>query len=1025
MDQYSSYIHASRYARWIESEGRRENWQETVDRYITFFKDRNKDIKGIPWDELRQAIHDHEIMPSMRAMMTAGRALERDNVAGFNCSYVACDHPRVFDEIMYILMCGTGVGFSVERQFVNDLPEVPDEIWADETTIVVSDSKLGWAKAYKQLIGMLYNGDLPKWDLSRIRPAGERLKTFGGRASGPEPLEDLFNFTVDKFNPGRKNGDINKGLGRRLNSIECHDIICKIADIVVCGGVRRCLPADTPVFTVDGVKAIKDIRVGDFIITGGETAKVIAAGTSGKKETIVIKHRFGEIECTPEHHVAVFNSIMEYDFKPAKDIIIGDRLVWDSVGYDGSDTFLPILNTDTHFNSKLVKIPSLTTDVAWLIGLIHGDGYVGNGSIEISGNMKDIHILQRAKDILESQFELSGVTCGSDGQKGIGARVRVRSADLCRWFLKHIKQSNTSIMIPPFVMNANRDIRFAYLSGLLDADGHLRKDGGIEQCTTIYKDFALQVVTLLASLGISSPSKFTSGQPRRDAGVRAKDSWTISVIGRTNRINFHDGVKNFCEKIKTAGMDQVKGGPVDFSFPVGWTGRTGGYRPHGNINVDAIRYNLPLLPTRVTGIKSGKVVDTYDIEIEGIKRFTANGIVVHNSALISLSNLTDERMQRAKHGNFAATDPQRQLANNSVCYTEPPDMGIWMREWQALSESKSGERGIFSRPACKSMSPERRDTNYEFGTNPCAEIILRSKQFCNLSEVVIRFGDTLDTLKRKVRLATILGTLQATLTDFRYLSPAWKKNTIDERLLGVSLTGMMDHATLSTTNGHMQSWLRQMKETAVATNEEFAELLGISMAAAITCVKPSGTVSQLTNSASGIHPRYSKFYTRTVRHDKKDPLSDWMIDHGFPHEEEHRLDGSPSTNWIFSFPVRGPSESVYRNDMSALDQLEHWKVVAKNWCEHKPSITVYVREREWMDVGAWVYKNFDIMSGVAFLPYDGGTYRQAPYTEIDEKAYHEDVTTIPTDVVFSDYRETEDHTEGSQMLACVGGSCEI
>jgi ribonucleoside-triphosphate reductase len=342
-----------------------------------------------------------------------------------------------------------------------------------------------------------------------------------------------------------------------------------------------------------------------------------------------------------------------------------------------------------------------------------------------------------------------------------------------------------------------------------------------------------------------------------------------------------------------------------------------------------------------------------------------------------------------------------------------------------LYESKSGERGVFSREACKKMSPERRDTDHEFGTNPCAEIILRSKQFCNLSEVVIRYGDTLEQLKRKVRLATILGTLQATLTDFRYLSASWKKNTVEERLLGVSLTGMMDHATLSTTNSHMKSWLRQMKEIAIETNESLAEELGIPMAAAITCVKPSGTVSQLTNSASGIHPRYSKYYIRTVRHDMKDPLSDWMIERGFPAEPGLTFDGSDPTNWVFSFPVKGPSDSVYRNDMKAMDQLKHWKVVAENWCEHKPSITVYVREPEWLEVGAWVYKNFDILSGISFLPYDGGNYRQAPYQEIDEDAFKEAVKGIPKDVLFSDYRETEDHTEGSQLLACVGGSCEI
>jgi ribonucleoside-diphosphate reductase alpha chain len=635
MDSYRRYIHASRYARFIPEEQRRETWDETVDRYINFFKERNKDRDGIPWDELREGIYNMEVMPSMRAMMTAGKALDRDNVAGYNCSYVAVDHPVVFAEIMYILMCGTGVGFSVERQFINELPEVPDEIHPTDTTIVVRDSKMGWAIALKQLIAMLYSGMLPQWDMSKVRPAGARLKTFGGRASGPEPLEDLFNFIADRFNPGRKNGNPIKGLGRKLNSVECHDIVCKTADIVVCGGVRR-------------------------------------------------------------------------------------------------------------------------------------------------------------------------------------------------------------------------------------------------------------------------------------------------------------------------------------------------------------------------------------------------------SALISLSNLTDERMQKAKHGDWWMTNPQRALANNSVCYTEMPDMGIFMREWQALYESKSGERGIFSRKACKELIPERRDPEHEFGTNPCSEIILRSKQFCNLSEVVVRNGDTLDSLKQKVRLATILGTLQSTLTDFRFLSKTWERNTKEERLLGVSLTGMMDHATLSKTTGHAESWLKQMKQVSIETNEEFSELLGIPVSAAITCVKPSGTVSQLVNSASGLHPRFSQYYIRTVRQDKKDPLGKWMIENGFPYEDELRFDGNPPTNYVFSFPVKGPKDSVFRNDMSAMDQLEHWKFVAKHWCEHKPSITVYVREDEWMKVGAWVYDNFKWISGISFLPYDGGTYRQAPYQEITYEEYSELLKNMPKGVDFSDYTEAEDHTIGSQELACSSGQgCEL
>jgi len=377
-------------------------------------------------------------------------------------------------------------------------------------------------------------------------------------------------------------------------------------------------------------------------------------------------------------------------------------------------------------------------------------------------------------------------------------------------------------------------------------------------------------------------------------------------------------------------------------------------------------------------------------------------------------------MQRAKVGNFWDLEPQRQLANISVCYTEPPDMGIFMREWATLHESGTGERGIFNRVAAQKLCPERRDNTHAFGTNPCSEIVLRSKQFCNLTEVVIRNGDTKERLKEKVRLATILGTLQATLTDFRFLSAAWKNNTEEERLLGVSLTGIMDHKTLSRSDDLAASWYRELKEAAVECNQKYAAILGIPESAAITCTKPSGTVSQLVNSASGIHPRYSEFYIRTVRQDKKDSLAQWMVDHGFPVEDDLF---NPS-NYVFSFPQKGPHDAVFRNQMSAIEQLEHWKVVALNWCEHKPSITVYVRDHEWLEVGAWVYKNFNILSGVSFLPYSGGIYKQAPYQECDEAKYEEFKKLLP-EVDFSDFKEYEDNTTGTQEYACVAGVCEL
>ena len=617
--EYQQFIHLSRYARHMPDKQRRETWEETVDRYISFFTERFDNEFDL--SEVKKAILNLEVMPSMRCLMTAGKALERDNVAGFNCSYLPIDNPRSFDEIMYILMCGTGVGFSVERQFINQLPQVSEEVHNTNTVIHVTDSKLGWSSAYRELISLLYSGRIPSWDVSKVRPAGARLKTFGGRSSGAAPLEDLFKFTVDTFVNAK---------GRKLTSIECHDICCKVGDIVVVGGVRR-------------------------------------------------------------------------------------------------------------------------------------------------------------------------------------------------------------------------------------------------------------------------------------------------------------------------------------------------------------------------------------------------------SALISLSNLSDDRMRIAKSGNWWELNGQRALANNSACYTETPDMAQFMSEWQALYLSHSGERGIFNRTAARKFSPERRDTDWEFGTNPCSEIVLRPNQFCNLSEVIVRPRDTLKDLKKKVEIATIIGTMQATLTDFRYLRSSWKKNTEEEALLGVSLTGIMDHQTLSNCKDTTKKWLREMKDVAINTNEAWADKLGINPSTAITCVKPSGTVSQLTNTASGIHPRHNQYYIRTVRQDNKDPLTSFMKECGFPWEPAF---GKEDSTTVFSFGCKSPSGAVTRNQRTAIEQLEHWLVYQENWCEHKPSITAYVREHEWMKVGAWVYDHFDAISGISFLPYDGGTYKQAPYTDCTKEEYEQAIKDTPK-VDWSFLVEEDDNTSSSQQLACTGNSCEI
>ena len=629
---YQEFIHLSRYSRWLPEEGRRETWDETVARYFDFFTDHVKEMTGYDMDfktrnELEIAVLSQRVMPSMRCLMTAGDALKRENIAGYNCSYVAVDRIQAFDEILYILMNGTGVGFSVERQFVSELPRVAEEFHASDTVITVADSKMGWAKAFKELMGMLYIGQIPRWDLSKVRPAGAPLKTFGGRASGPAPLEALFNFTVTT---------IKGSAGRKLSSLECHDIVCKIAEVVVVGGVRR-------------------------------------------------------------------------------------------------------------------------------------------------------------------------------------------------------------------------------------------------------------------------------------------------------------------------------------------------------------------------------------------------------SALISLSNLSDDRMRHAKSGQWWNDNPQRALANNSACYTEKPDMGIFMSEWNALYESKSGERGIFNRESANRMAEmngRREIEGHEFGTNPCSEIILRNREFCNLSECVVRPGDTKETLLEKVRIASILGTLQSTLTNFKYVSSAWKKNCSEERLLGVSLTGIMDCRLTNGKDKNISALLEELKAEAVKTNKEWAEKLGIPQSAAITCVKPSGTVSQLVDAASGIHARHNPYYIRTVRGDKKDPLTQMMTDEGFPVEDDVM---NPANTAVFSFPMKVDKGAVFRTDMTAIEQLELWLTYQKHWCEHKPSVTISVKEDEWMEVGAWVYKHFDWMSGVSFLPFSEHTYQQAPYQDTDKEGYEFLLEKMPKEVDWSKLSEYEmsDMTIGSQELACAAGFCEI
>jgi ribonucleoside-triphosphate reductase (thioredoxin) len=624
MDQYQEYIAASRYARFVDDKQRRESWSETVTRYVDYVFSRTPQLQDDSplKKEIFEAIHNLDLMPSMRAMMTAGKSADRDNTCVYNCSYLPVDDVKSFDEAMFILLCGTGVGFSVESKYISQLPDVPDQLYASEHTIKVHDSKEGWAKALRLLLANLWAGEIPKWDVSDVRPAGTRLKTFGGRASGPEPLVDLFNFAVNMFK---------HATGRKLNSLECHDLMCKIGEVVVVGGVRR-------------------------------------------------------------------------------------------------------------------------------------------------------------------------------------------------------------------------------------------------------------------------------------------------------------------------------------------------------------------------------------------------------SAMISLSDLDDERIRHAKAGPWWETAPHRALANNSAVYSETPTVGKFMEEWLSLYNSHSGERGIFNREAAQKTVAKygHRDPSYEFGTNPCSEIILRPYQFCNLSEVVVRHDDTKSTLLHKVRLAAILGTIQATFTKFPYLRKVWQRNTEEERLLGVSLTGIYDNPLLTTQGPELDELLAELRLAAREANEQFAAKLGIPKSAAITCVKPSGTVSQLVDSASGIHPRHAKHYIRRVRGDKKDPLSQFLVQQGVPAED---CVYKPTQTTVFSFPIKAP-DGITRDEVTPLSHLALWLTYQRHWCEHKPSVTISVEEKDWPSVGAWTWENFDEISGVSYLPYDGGTYRQAPYETCTEVEYEALKAKMPK-IDWTLLVENTDNVEGAQQLACSAGVCEI
>ena len=1014
MTPYQQFISLSRYARFLPEKTRRETWEETVRRYCDFFKQRSE---YFPADDVFDAIYNLRVMPSMRALMTAGKALERDQVSGYNCAYVAVDDPRAFDETMYVLMCGTGIGFSVERQNVNKLPEIAEQFFDTDTVLRVKDSRMGWAASFRELINLLYGGRIPQWDMSAIRPAGAPLKTFGGRASGPQPLDDLFRFTVNLFK---------RAAGRKLTSLECHDLMCKVADIVVVGGVRRCLPADTSVHTKNGIKRIDQIVVGDLVLTQDhEYNNVIAIESTGFKQLWKIETQLGDYYSSAEHRWATLvNQRGDITWKEAQNITCDDVLVAINQILPGTATELPAFKyTAPNRHSTTctnIVIPQLTSEISWFFGQLHADGYVslksnrGHVAIACSDDLPEQH--DRVVACMQ-QFGVNVYVPPTHDERC--SHPRAMSKQLAE-YMYQFKQPNTTIDIPDFIKQGTENIRASYIAGVFDGDGHMPVNTTQKAyivASSVYAKYLEQVRDLLASIGIFSKIRLA-----RSTKDRWQAIYNLQVFGRESIDHWNRRVAPFSSKNRKYGCNALLVEQNSFVVPFqkqsqsfnGWQRQTGMY--------DNWR------PVKVLSVQQTDIVErTYDIEVERSHNFVVGGgLLTHNSALLSLSNLSDDRMRMAKTGQWWLDEGQRALSNNSAAYTEKPTIGAFIREWLSLYDSKSGERGIFNRAAAKrkvrSLGPDRRKDSYEFGCNPCAEVLMRPQEFCNLSEVVIRPEDTLETLREKVVIATVLGTFQTTLVDFRYLRSAWKRNVEEERLLGVSLTGIMDHPVLSHVSETSKQWLTELRSTATETNKVWAEKLGITPSVAITTVKPSGTVSELVGCSSGIHPRFSRYYIRTVRNDKRDPLSTFMIESSVPHQ----TDVTKDTNWVFGFPVESPQTSRITSDMTAIDQLEIYLLYNQYWADHSISNTIYVREHEWLDVGAWVYKHFDQINGISFLPYTDTIYQQAPYQPITEQQYNNMIVNFPV-VDFTKFviNEYSDNTTGTQTLACTSGNCEI
>lgn len=956
LSPYQRFIALSRYARYLPDEHRRETWEETVTRYCDYMASK---FPMFPRQRMYDAIINMRVMPSMRAIMTAGAALERDQVAGFNCAYMAIDDPRCFDESMYILMCGCGVGFSVERQFIKNLPEVAEDFHDSTTVIHVEDSRIGWAQSLRQLISLLYAGHVPSWDISQLRLAGVPLRTFGGRASGPEPLVELFQFCITIFR---------KAAGRRLNSRECHDIMCKIGDIVVSGGVRRSALLSLSNLSDQRMALAKS---GQWWET--EPQRALANNSvayTEKPEIGLFMKEWVNLYESKSGERGIFNRSAAT--RKARKY---GRRHWEGIEFGGNPcqpAFAPVLTPGGISGIGDIKIG----DTLW-----SEDGWVTVTNKQKTG-VKPVYRYRTT----------AGVFYGTAEHRIVedGVKTQVQNAE------------GIDILKGPIVytnMGIYRNIQ-AVVDGLVVGDGS-------------YHPTSFDQVYLL--IGQDDQDYFTSEIKPMIVGPHAVQYGKAFKIKTTISMDELDLMpyRVIPERYVKADMFTVA------NFLRGLYSANGSVVMAGNVFRVTLKTTSSTIVEQVQTMLSSLGISSFYTTNKPSRIAWANG--TYTSRISYDVNITGGFGDR-----FASMIGFLQEYKNKKLENAIAGMGRQCRQSKTCYEIRDtellGEMEVFD----ITVSGDHH-TYWSGGHNVsnCVEITLRPNQFCNLTEVVIREDDTPETLTEKVEIATILGTFQSMLTDFRYLRSIWKKNVDEERLLGVSLTGIMDNRLMAGLNNPetLASVLDELRLVAVNTNKEWARMLGIPQSVAVTTGKPSGTVSQLVDAASGIHRRFARHYIRTVRNDKLDPLSAFLVEKGVPHE----TDVSKASNWVFSFPVRSPANAcVVEPTTTAIEQLEHYLLYVEHWAEHNISVTIYVREHEWLEVGAWVYKHFDDINGVSFLPYSEHIYKQAPYQEITEEEYERLAAEFPA-IDFNDYKtdEYEDNTQGSHMLACVGNACEI